>query len=49
MLLFLELNCSHGLEIREYGRGDPLRWPRDNLYPQKLALLRIQVAAARSV
>jgi hypothetical protein len=23
---------------REYGRGDPLRWPRDTLYPQKLAL-----------
>jgi hypothetical protein len=20
------------------GRGDPLRWPRDALYPQKLAL-----------
>jgi hypothetical protein len=20
------------------GRGDPLRWPRDTLYPQKLAL-----------
>jgi hypothetical protein len=19
------------------GRGDPLRWPRDTLYPQKLA------------
>jgi hypothetical protein len=27
-----------GLETREYGRGDPLRWPRDTLYPQKLAL-----------
>jgi hypothetical protein len=25
-----------GLEIREYGRGDPLRWPRDILYPQKV-------------
>jgi hypothetical protein len=22
----------------EYGRGDPLRLPRDTLYPQKLAL-----------
>jgi hypothetical protein len=22
----------------EYCRGDPLRWPRDTLYPQKLAL-----------
>jgi hypothetical protein len=27
------------LEIREYGRGDPLRWPRDILYPQKFALI----------
>jgi hypothetical protein len=27
-----------GLENREYGRGDPLRWPRDTLYPQQLAL-----------
>jgi hypothetical protein len=27
-----------GLGIWEYGRGDPLRWPRNTLYPQKLAL-----------
>jgi hypothetical protein len=27
---------SSGLENREYGRGDPLPWPRDTLYPQKL-------------
>jgi hypothetical protein len=27
-----------GLENREYGHGDPLRWPRDTLYRQKLAL-----------
>jgi hypothetical protein len=26
------------LENREHGRGDPLRWPRDNLYQQKLSL-----------
>jgi hypothetical protein len=26
------------LENQEYGRGDPLRWSRDTLYPQKLAL-----------
>jgi hypothetical protein len=26
------------LENREYGHGDPLHWPRDTLYPQKLAL-----------
>jgi hypothetical protein len=28
-----------GLECREYGRGDPLRWPRDTFYPWKLALI----------
>jgi hypothetical protein len=27
-----------GLEIREYGRGDPSRCPRGSLYLQKLAL-----------
>jgi hypothetical protein len=38
-LLVLWRNSSgSGLENREYGRGDPLRWPRDTLYPQKLAL-----------
>jgi hypothetical protein len=31
-------NSGSGLEDREYGRGDLLRWPRDTLYPQKLAL-----------
>jgi hypothetical protein len=31
-------NSGCGLESREYGRGDPLGWPRDNLYPRKLAL-----------
>jgi hypothetical protein len=35
----LERNSSDfGLEIREYGCGDPLRLPRDTLYLQKLAL-----------
>jgi hypothetical protein len=29
-------------------QGDPLRWPRNILYPQKLALLRQQAAVARS-
>jgi hypothetical protein len=28
----------NGLEIWEYGRRDPSRWPRDTLYPQKLTL-----------
>jgi hypothetical protein len=27
-----------GLEKREYGRADPLRWPHDTFYPQLLAL-----------
>jgi hypothetical protein len=31
-------SSGFGLENREYGRGDPLRWPRNTLYPQKLAL-----------
>jgi hypothetical protein len=31
-------SSGSGLESREYGRGDPLRWRRDTLYPQKLAL-----------
>jgi hypothetical protein len=32
-------NSGSGLENREYGRGDPLRLPRDTLYPRKLALI----------
>jgi hypothetical protein len=31
-------SSGSGLEIREYGRGDTLRWPRNTLYPQTLAL-----------
>jgi hypothetical protein len=31
-------SSGSGLENREYGRGDPLLWRRDTLYPQKLAL-----------
>jgi hypothetical protein len=31
-------SSGSGQENRIYGRGDPLRWPRDILYPQKLAL-----------
>jgi hypothetical protein len=31
-------SSGSGLETREYGSGDPLSWPRDTLYPQKLAL-----------
>jgi hypothetical protein len=28
-----------GLDIRDYGRRDTLRWPRDTLYLQKLTLI----------
>jgi hypothetical protein len=31
-------SSGSGLENRINGPGDPLRWPRDTLYPQKLAL-----------
>jgi hypothetical protein len=30
--------AAPGLENRDYGRGDPLRCPRDALYQLKLAL-----------
>jgi hypothetical protein len=29
-------SSGSGLENRINGRGDPLRWPRDTLYPQKV-------------
>jgi hypothetical protein len=32
------LTSFSGLEIREYGLGDALRWPRDILYPQNVAI-----------
>jgi hypothetical protein len=31
-------SSGNGLENLEYGRGDPLRWQSDTLYPQTLAL-----------
>jgi hypothetical protein len=31
-------SSGSGLENREYGRGDPLRWQRNTLYPQKLTV-----------
>jgi hypothetical protein len=31
-------SSGSGLENQDYGRGDPLRWPRDTLYQLKLAL-----------
>jgi hypothetical protein len=42
-------NCSvSGLENRDYGSGDPLRCPRDTLYPLKLALT-LPTSGSRSV
>jgi hypothetical protein len=41
-------SSGSGLEIREYGRRDPSRWPRDKLYPQKLALTSL-TSGGRSV
>jgi hypothetical protein len=38
----------YGLENRGVV-GGPLRWPRDTLYPLRLALIRRQAAAVRSV
>jgi hypothetical protein len=29
-------SSGSGLEIREYGRRDPSRWPHDTLYPQNV-------------
>jgi hypothetical protein len=37
-----------GLENRQYDRGCPLRWPRDTVYPQKLALTS-RTSGGRSV
>jgi hypothetical protein len=42
-------NCSgFGLEIRECGHGDPLRWKRDTLHPQKWAITSL-TSGRRSV
>jgi hypothetical protein len=39
---------SNSLESREYGRWDPSRRPRGNLYPQMLALTSL-TSGGRSV
>jgi hypothetical protein len=41
-------SSSSGLENQEYGRKDPLLWPRDTLYPQKVALTSL-TSGGRSV
>jgi hypothetical protein len=37
-----------GLEILQYRRRDLSRWPRDTLYPQKLAVI-LPASGGRSV
>jgi hypothetical protein len=46
--LIVRKSSRSGLESREYGRKDTSRWPRDTLYPQKLALTS-QTIGGRSV
>jgi hypothetical protein len=46
--LFGRISSGSGLEIREYGRRDPSRWPRGTLYPQKLTLSK-PTSCGRSV
>jgi uncharacterized Fe-S cluster-containing radical SAM superfamily enzyme len=41
-------SSGSGLENRINGRGDPLRWPHDTLYLQKLALT-LPTSGGRSV
>jgi hypothetical protein len=41
-------SSGSGLENREYDHGDPLRWLRDTLYRQKLALIS-STSGGRSV
>jgi hypothetical protein len=41
-------SSGFGLENREYCHGDPLRWTRHTLYPQKLALTS-PISGGRSV
>jgi hypothetical protein len=41
-------SCHYGLENREYGREEPLLWPRDTLYPQTFSLTSL-TSGGRSV
>jgi hypothetical protein len=42
-----EIVVAPAKKIETNDRGNKLRWPRDTLYPHKLALLRQQAAVAR--
>jgi hypothetical protein len=43
----LERNSSgSGLESRDYDRGDPLRWPCDNIIPPNLALTSQRISGS---
>jgi hypothetical protein len=46
--LLVRNSSDSGLENREYDRGDPLRSPRNTLYPQKLTLTSL-TSGGRSV
>jgi hypothetical protein len=46
--LVVRKSSGSGLEIREYGRRDPLRWPFDTPSPQKFALSSL-TSGGRSV
>jgi hypothetical protein len=46
--LFGRKSSDSGLENWEYGRRDPLYWPRNTFYPQKLALT-LPTGGGRSV
>jgi hypothetical protein len=42
-------SSGSGLEIREYGRRDPSRWPRGTLCPKKMLALTSPTSGGRSV
>jgi hypothetical protein len=44
----LEIVAAPVKKTETNDRGDPLRWSRNILYPQKLSLLRQQAAVALS-
>jgi hypothetical protein len=47
--LFRRKRSGSGLENREYGRRNPLRWPRGTLYPRKKLTLTSPTNGGRSV
>jgi hypothetical protein len=41
-------SSGSGLENREYGRGDPLPWPSNTLYPQKVGGRSVGIVRLRT-